>query len=149
MNESSPDRLIGQQIETECGKCKTLTLHTVTAVKDGRISRVMCNICNGYHNFRQKAATAAKTAATKTPRAPSRRTKMNWDSLILAVEEKEVKDYATSGDFRATKAIRHKTFGVGVITKVHTDNKIEVIFKEGTKLLGQNIDVSAEEGAMA
>ena len=67
---------------------------------------------------------------------------MSWDNLISEVSEQEVQDYATTGDFRLTKAIRHKTFGVGVITKVHNDTKIEVVFKEGVKLLGQNISAA-------
>jgi hypothetical protein len=49
-------------------------------------------------------------------------------------------DYASSGVFSSTPAIRHKNFGVGVITKVHNRNKIEVIFQEGTKILAQNLD---------
>ncbi len=138
MNDVEVERMIGQEIEFYCGKCKTNTLHKATSVKDGKISRVLCTVCNSYRLYREKK-TATKPRAAKTPRSMGRRGRMNWDNLILEVTEQDVHDYSTTGDFRLTKAIRHKNFGVGVITKVHNDTKIEVIFKEGMKLLGQNI----------
>ena len=138
MSDAEVERMIGQEIEFYCGKCKADTLHKATSVKDGKISRVMCTVCNSYRLYREKT-TPSKTRAAKTPRGTGRRGKMSWDNLISEVSEQDVQDYATAGDFRLTKAIRHKTFGVGVITKVHNDTKIEVVFKEGVKLLGQNI----------
>lgn len=137
MSDAEVERMIGQEIEFHCGKCKAETLHKVTSVKDGKISRVLCTVCNSYRLYRQKRTPSPRTG--KTTRGTGRRTKMNWDNLILEVSEQDVQEYATNGDFRLTKAIRHKTFGVGVITKVHTDTKIEVVFKDGIKLLGQNI----------
>lgn len=138
MNEVEVERMIGQEVEFHCGKCKADTLHKVTSVKDGKISRVLCTVCNSYRLYRPKSA-ASQSRAAKTPRSAGRRSKMSYDNLISEVTEQEVQDYTTNGDFRLTKAIRHKTFGVGVITKVHNDTKIEVVFKEGIKLLGQNI----------
>ena len=150
MSDTSADRLVGQEIETKCGKCKAETLHTITSVKEGKISKVMCNICNSYHLYRAKKEKVAKvkTPGTKTTRT-TRRGRMSWDNLILEVQEKEVSDYAATSDFREIRAIRHKSFGIGIITKVHNAHRIEVVFKEGTKLLGQNIAADAFEGASA
>ncbi len=150
MSDTSADRLVGQEIETKCGKCKAETLHTITSVKDGKIAKVMCNICNSYHIYRAKKEKVAKVKATGTKTTRTmRRGRMSWDNLILEVQEKEVSDYSTGGDFREIRAIRHKTFGVGVITKVHNAYRIEVVFKEGTKLLGQNIAADTFESAAA
>lgn len=148
MSDTSADRLVGQEIETKCGKCKTETLHTITSIKDGKIAKVMCNICNSYHIYRAKKEKVVKVKATGT-KAPktTRRGRMSWDNLILEVQEKEVSDYSTMGDFREIRAIRHKSFGIGIITKVHNAYKIEVVFKEGTKLLGQNIAAETFESA--
>ncbi len=150
MSETSADRLVGQEIETKCGKCKAETLHTITSVKEGKIAKVMCNICNSYHIYRAKKEKVVKVKAVgaKTPRT-TRRGRMSWDNLMLEVQEKEVADYSTMGDFREIRAIRHKNFGIGIITKVHNAYKIEVVFKEGTKLLGQNIAADTFEGAAA
>ena len=62
MATTSADHLIGREIETRCGKCKTETLHTITKVKkDGSIAKVICNACQNEHVYRDK--TAAKPAA--------------------------------------------------------------------------------------
>ncbi|MEK7727473.1 MAG: hypothetical protein AAB354_03620 [candidate division KSB1 bacterium] len=119
-------------------------------MKEGKIAKVMCNLCNSYHLYRAKKekVVKVKAAGTKAPRT-TRRGRMSWDNLILEVQEKEVTDYATASDFREIRAIRHKNFGIGIITKVHNAYRIEVVFKEGTKLLGQNIAADAFEGAAA
>ncbi len=149
MSDTSADRLVGQEIETKCGKCKAETLHTITSIKEGKIAKVMCNVCNSYHLYRAKKEKVAKVKATEKKPRTIRRGRMSWDNLILEVQEKEVADYSALADFREIRAIRHKTFGMGVITKVHSAHRIEVVFKEGTKLLGQNISADAYEGAAA
>lgn len=142
---TSAEKLIGKEIETYCGKCKTETWHTVTTVKDGKINRVMCKSCMGYHVYRNSAKNAATASAaprrrrsTTTGRTSTRR-KINWGTLVDQINDKDVADYDMGGEFSEAPAIRHKTFGVGVITKVLTQNKIEVLFKDGTKLLAMNL----------
>jgi len=77
---------------------------------------------------------------TDEPAAPvkRRRRKTDWVSLMEDVEEGEIVEYNLESDFSETAAIRHKTFGVGIITKVLADNKIEVVFEEAKKVLAQN-----------
>jgi len=77
---------------------------------------------------------------TDEPAAPvkRRRRKKDWVSLMEDVDEEQIVDYNLENDFSETAAIRHKTFGVGIITKVLADNKIEVVFEEAKKVLAQN-----------
>lgn len=147
MRSESVDTLVGKDVEAYCGgKCKSDTWHTVTAEKNGKIAKVMCKICNAYHAYKapNKGEAPAKTAATTTRKRAtttrSSRGKKDWGTLVGQIEDKKVLDYAISGEFSSTPAIRHKNFGVGVITKVLTKNKIEVLFQEGTKLLAQNLE---------
>jgi ribosomal protein L44E len=146
MRSESVDTLIGKDIEAYCGKCKNDTWHTITAVKNGKIAKVMCKICNAYHAYKvpEKGEAPAKTTATTSRRrATGTRTsrgKKDWGTLVGQIEDKQVADYAISGEFSSSPAIRHKSFGVGVVTKVLTKNKIEVLFQEGTKLLAQNLE---------
>lgn len=67
-----------------------------------------------------------------------RRRKTDWASLVEKIDEEEIVDYDINGDFTDIEAIRHKTFGIGVITKILDDNKIEVVFEENKKILAQN-----------
>ena len=43
--------------------------------------------------------------------------------------------YSLSGRFKVNDLINHSTFGLGVVTNLITDEKIQVIFKDGEKLL--------------
>jgi ribosomal protein L44E len=149
MRSESADTLIGKDVEAYCGKCKTDTWHTVTTVKNGKITKVMCKTCMGYHAYKapagaekvKVAATTSRRRTSKTPR--SSRAKKDWGTLVGQIEDQQVVDYALSGEFSKSPAIRHKTFGVGVITKVLTKNKIEVLFQDGTKILAQNFETVA------
>ena len=149
MRSESADTLIGKDLEAYCGKCKLDTWHTVTATKNGKISKVMCKICTSYHAFKapEKDLDKAKTSTTTrrrtstTPRTS--RSKKDWGTLVGQIEDQSVVEYALSGEFSTTPAIRHKTFGVGVVTKVLNKNKIEVLFQDGTKILAQNFEMAS------
>ena len=67
-----------------------------------------------------------------------RRRGKDWPTLVAQVDELEIVDYNVKDDFSNSSAIRHKKFGVGVITKIIANNKIEVLFKDETRILGQN-----------
>lgn len=148
MRSESVDTLIGKDLEAYCGKCKNDTWHTVTAIKNAKIAKVMCKICNSYHAYKAPAAEAEKAKAAKattrrrTTTTRTSRGKKDWGTLVGQIEDRQVVDYAISGEFSSSPAIRHKNFGVGVITKVHNKNKIEVVFQEGTKILAQNLQMA-------
>lgn len=82
-----------------------------------------------------KRGRPRKTDAQKPVR---RRRKNDWTSLVEKIDEELIADYDIESDFSEAEAIRHKTFGVGVITKVLDVNKIEVVFEEDKKVLAQN-----------
>jgi len=149
MRKESVDKMVGKDVEAYCGKCKADTWHVVTVVKNDKISKVICKICNATHAYKtpekeapkaKAASTSTRRRATGTKRVSSRGKKKDWGTLVGQIEDKQVADYALSGEFSSTPAIRHKNFGVGVITKVLAKNKIEVLFQEGTKLLTQNFE---------
>jgi ribosomal protein L44E len=148
MRKESVDTLVGKDVEAYCRKCKADTWHVVTVVKNGKVAKVICKICNATHAYKapEKEEPKAKAASLSTRRRAtgtkriSGRGKKDWGTLVGQIEDKQLADYAISGEFSSTPAIRHKNFGVGVVTKVLTKNKIEVLFQEGTKILAQNLE---------
>ena len=46
------DNLIGNEIVAHCGKCKSDTLHLITAVNGAQIDKVLCKICLSYHRYK-------------------------------------------------------------------------------------------------
>jgi hypothetical protein len=129
---------VGQEIETVCTKCKTEMLHVVTVLKGTKITKVMCKGCLTTHVYKESSTTA--TGGTKPAAATKgrRSRKYDWPTLVDGLEEGEIVDYDLSRPFAERQAIRHKKFGVGVITKVIDDGKIEVVFQDDRKVLAQN-----------
>ncbi len=84
------------------------------------------------------AAAEPAKAEAKPEKVVKKRGKNSWPSLMKKVEEELIVDYDMNGDFEEKAAIRHKKFGIGVITKILDDNKIEVVFEEDKKVLAQN-----------
>ena len=91
---------------------------------------------------KRKRGRPRKTEAEGAVAKPktTRRRRNSWPTLMEKLDEEELVDYDIKSDFSETDAIRHKTFGVGFITKVLDVNKIEVVFEEEKKVLAQNWD---------
>lgn len=156
---------VGREIEAYCTKCKTDTIHNITTVEDAKITKVMCQLCFGYHKYKEPAsatakntnvsATAKKTAAKKSTAgslkvaAPKKRTvkrvrkttkaaRKPWDVQIEEIDQSSVIDYNLSENYENGGLLKHKKFGLGVIQDVMAENKMAVLFEEGLKTLVQN-----------
>ncbi len=147
MPKKSKQYEVGQEIETKCTKCKTEMIHNITVIKDDKISKVICKGCLSTHKYREPDPEIPKKRGPgrprKTDKTPAKTTirrgrKKDWPSLVSKIEENDIVDYNIEQDFSEIHAIRHKKFGVGVITKIIADNKIEVVFQENKKILAQN-----------
>ncbi|RMD94547.1 MAG: hypothetical protein D6813_02050 [Calditrichaeota bacterium] len=133
INFTNPE--VGQELLAFCKKCKADMVHVVTVVKGGAIKKVMCKGCFNTHTYQAPSKSLSKKRArTKT----SSRKSQSWTTLMGDIEENEVVEYDFSKDLSNVKAIRHKQFGVGVITKVISSNKIEVLFHDEKKILVHN-----------
>jgi hypothetical protein len=58
-----------------------------------------------------------------------------WGKLVNQAEARKKIPYALSGSFKENDLIDHAIFGLGVVTHLLDNNKIQVSFKEGEKLL--------------
>ena len=125
----------GDDTDAYCGKCKLVLAHVIIAMKGSRPARVECKTCHAEHAFKANAPNA---------RAPTRRaTTKNSAAAKLAVYEglMEGRDlaraikYKAGEEFRLESVLDHKTFGLGLVTRVLSDRKIEVAFKTGEKVL--------------
>lgn len=43
---------VGQDISTQCGKCKQRTWHVIFALEGSIVKRVQCKQCQSYHNYK-------------------------------------------------------------------------------------------------
>lgn len=135
----------GDDIDSRCLKCKDVTNHTIVAMVGEKVAKVQCNVCRSLHNFRpvqvEKKAIVRRSADKgeqlgKTGRS-SRESKeeSRFRKLLDGRDTKAAVRYAMSRGFQADDLLNHAVFGIGLVTRVIPPNKIEVVFKEGTKIL--------------
>lgn len=134
---------IGQEVEAPCRKCKSDTIHVITAMTGTKIDKAMCKTCMSYHKIKiagetpekplKKATTKASTAKTvKRPRRDK------WTRLLDSTDTDEAISYSMDKIYEVATPIHHKTFGLGVVKNIIDVQKIEVLFHDGAKILVQN-----------
>ena len=135
------ETLVGQEIEAYCGKCKEDTIHLITTLKDDKIEKVMCKVCMGYHKFKKpsksKTEPVIKTAATKAKKT-TRPRRNKWTRLLDDSDLNSAIEYKMEKNYEVATAIHHKTFGMGVVKSIIDNQKMEVLFQDGERIMVQN-----------
>ncbi|KPK02823.1 MAG: hypothetical protein AMK71_01030 [Nitrospira bacterium SG8_35_4] len=131
----------GEYITAWCTKCKLELGHTIVAMVENVPKRVKCNTCNGEHNYRTGPATSNRIKSIHAKRkTKARETKYHEYMMRLSDDRlSNVKKYMTKGNFEKDDVVEHPKFGTGIVVSVIHFNKIEVFFKDGPKLLAQNL----------
>lgn len=131
---------VGDEIDAQCTRCKMILNHTIVAMVETRIVRVKCNTCGGQHAYHQpkeakasvpRQPAARRTASPKAPPAPD----FNWDAELAAVSGKTPATYNMNAAFQPGDVLSHPSFGTGIVKQVLKPNKMNVLFKDGIKLL--------------
>jgi hypothetical protein len=133
---------VGQEVDSQCLKCKDVTNHIIVALVEEKIAKVECKVCGAKHKLRPPKAAVKKAAKKKTaaPKAPKKtkaqlKAEAFFEEVMEGLDPSTAKPYSMTGLFRKDELIDHPTFGLGVITSVMLPNKITVTFKNGNKLL--------------
>lgn len=126
--------------------------HIIVAVVAGAPAKVECMGCGKQHQYRAappgtKAPKAEGAGGAKTPRAPSAaaaaraaaaeeaaRANAEMQTRIAAAD-RDAKTYNAKEKFEIGQAVRHPTFGVGIVVAHPAPQKMEVAFREGPRLL--------------
>ena len=150
---------VGADIEALCSKCGDVW-HVVVAKDDrGRIAKVQCKQCGGYHRYKSPhgAAPEAKlpsnirpakpegAVTAKEPRAPVER----FEKPAIAADlTKPVRTYKASDKFEAGERVDHPSFGQGVI-EVAEPGKITVFFATGRRVLAHSKEGAVGGGGLS
>ena len=67
------------------------------------------------------------------------KTDEDWRQLLLDASREGVPAYKISDNYREGALLLHQTFGIGVVTKLISPRKMEVIFESSKKLMAMNI----------
>lgn len=140
----------GDIIEARCTKCREVLNHRIVAMVEEKVARVECNTCKGVHNYHAppavksakvpRTAAAGKTrASSSVPRAskkdPTEIEREEWASLNPTFDHAKALPYDMDSRYSTKRLILHPVFGIGVVKTVTVPNKMQVLFKDGVKLL--------------
>ena len=143
---SKPKLEVGAEVEAMCTACKGATIHVISSIKDGKITKVMCKACQKSHRYRpakeqsenEKQSEKAKSK-DKVRRAARTRQVKKWNNLLEEADTDNPREYTVSNSYNLQDVIQHSHFGLGVVVKLVDANKIDVAFEEGMKTLVMNI----------
>jgi hypothetical protein len=151
----------GGEIDAYCTKCKLDLGHRIVAMVGSEPKRVECMTCRSQHNYRrpkspaEDKAKAPRKTATRTSGGSSSKSssvravaameaelarERDWEKSVSGRSPDEFKPYSITGNFTDKDLIRHKKFGDGVVLQVVDKNKIEVMFREGSKVLAHGME---------
>lgn len=132
----------GADIDAFCSKCQLELAHVVVAVVTGRPAKVQCKTCRTVHAYKSKSAgaTATRKRASSSEKPAGTRSRggasrNDYDDLIKGRDVSRAQRYKPATEFGEGAVLSHPTFGVGLVTRVLSDGKIEVIFPAGSKVL--------------
>lgn len=131
----------GHDIDTYCSRCKLDLAHVIIALSAGQPVRVLCKTCNSEHAFRKpkrKTTGVTKRAAAKKSTASAPQGPLSTEAYHQMLSGRDLsrsRRYTIKETFEVDDIVDHKKFGIGLVTKMLGDQKIEVTFREGAKIL--------------
>jgi hypothetical protein len=138
----------GDDVEAWCTRCRMNLEHRVIATVGRDIKRVHCLTCGGDHKYYppkyQKTAkrgtrTAKAVSPAKAAQAAERsaaRAEGEWTTIMSDLSADDTpRTYRVSESYGASEFIEHPVFGKGRVTDVLGAQRIQVIFKDGRKVL--------------
>ncbi len=148
----------GGEVDSWCTKCQLLLGHRIVAMNESKPVKVECLTCRTVHMFRAHApgqkptasGSSSKSSATGTTRASraaaptkaaqaeAQRT-MSWEKAIAGKAMGDFRAYGIAHGFEEGDLVRHTRFGDGIVIRILDAKKIEVLFKDDTKTLAQNL----------
>lgn len=141
----SKELTAGDDIDSRCLKCKDVTNHTIVAMVGNKVAKVQCNVCRALHNYRPVIAekkTTVRRSGEKSGQsgkngrsAKEAKAESHFRELLGGRDPVAAVHYAMTGSFGEDDLVNHSVFGLGLVTRMIPPNKIEVVFKEGSRIL--------------
>ena len=125
----------GDDIDAHCDECESVMEHVIVVVRGKRPDRVECKKCGATHAYRAARPTPRRrSSGVDKIKAPAQDIP-NYDKLMKGRNLSQAVTYKMSTRFNEKDVIDHKVFGIGLVTRVLNDDKIEVVFPTGLKIL--------------
>ena len=126
----------GADVDSYCGRCKLMLAHVIHVMDGEKPGKVECKTCGALHKYRPKIPGTRKAAAKKatTSKTPVT-TEAEYDLKMADLDTSKAKAYKFQNTYAEGDLIDHKKFGAGLVTGMVGIGKINIMFREGTKLM--------------
>jgi hypothetical protein len=142
---------VGADIEALCSKCGDVWHVVVAKDENGRIAKVQCKQCGGYHRYKSPHGQpeAKRMPSLSTPRPPREDKPVErFEKPAVAADlAKPVRTYRASEKFEVSERVDHPQFGQGVV-EVAEPGKITVFFATGRRVLAQSKEGAVGAGGL-
>ena len=133
---------VGMDVDAWCSRCGLVLSHTVEALVGDDIKRVHCNTCKAQHAYRPHAPGEGPKP---TPRAREDRPRRaggaglarasDYETYLQGRDPSDARRYSPKLSLRQGDLIEHPTFGLGIATGLKDGGKVEVLFRDGPRVL--------------
>jgi len=135
-----------KRLDAFCPRCKFETEHVVTFMLGAKIRRIKCTACGAEHNFHRSQLLKMRSAKDEMEQAKRKKEEeaehqalgRMYDEQMLGRDISNIKVYSIKEKFYLEDIVNHPSFGIGLVTKLKEDGKVEVLFKSGFKVLAHN-----------
>jgi hypothetical protein len=130
---------VGAEVDAYCTRCKIDTPHTVLTKYEDEIRSVQCTTCSATHAYRPPRGDVEEEIPE--PMAARRRQAMQkrpWEEAIVELSERQATPYSPKERYTEGQVVEHPRFGVGYVSELLSDTKMEAIFADGRRILVHN-----------
>ena len=136
---------VGKDLFAMCGKCDA-EWHVIVAMDGGRVTKVQCKQCMGYHRYRappgevdvNKGKGRRHVAGARSRKANGNGKPASSTAVIEPDMARPVRNYTMRESYEPGDRIDHPKFGRGVVEACPTAGKMMVFFEtEGRRTLAQ------------
>jgi hypothetical protein len=145
----------GGEVDSYCTKCRLVLNHRIIAMVGPKPRKVECSTCGSHHLFRAtppgvKPERDGAGAGRSEPRAPRvshvtraeaarQDREKTWEKATFGKAVTDFRRYTVTATFREGELVRHSKFGDGFVTRIVDASKVEVMFKDETRMLAQGM----------
>jgi hypothetical protein len=136
---------IAQEIISYCSNCNRNLSHTITAAENGRVLRVVCGTCKEEHPFTKPIETgphSKRRSGKKAQPKTAQQVSDDWKAEMDRVGALSATVYTMGGNYSEGEKLDHHAFGMGMVQKLISPDKMEVLFESGNKMLIRGISPS-------
>jgi hypothetical protein len=150
----------GGEVDSYCTKCRLVLNHRIIAMdlprRPDTPKKVECSTCGSHHLYRanvpgeradgngrgksgiSEPRSVRQTHVTRAEAARQDREK-SWEKATIGKALTDFKSYRVTATFKEGDLVRHSKFGDGVVTRIVDTGKVEILFKDETRMLAQGM----------